>query len=135
MVAITSGKGGVGKTSVAVNLAVSLARCGHRVGILDADFGLGNVDVMLGLTPGSHLGDVLAGEKTLEDIMVDGPGGVRDHPGGQRHPRADRAHAGAVGAPGRRGLAGQRGASTSCSSTRRPASTTTSSTCCVSPSA
>ena len=51
MLAVTSGKGGVGKTNVAINLAVALARLGHRVGVLDADFGLGNVDVLLGLTP------------------------------------------------------------------------------------
>ena len=50
-IAVTSGKGGVGKTSVAVNLAVALARLRHRVVILDADFGLGNVDVLMGLAP------------------------------------------------------------------------------------
>jgi len=82
MVAITSGKGGVGKTSLTVNLAASLARFGHRVGILDADLGLGNVDVMLGLTPGSHLGAVVAGEQTLDDITVEGPDGVRVIPAG-----------------------------------------------------
>ena len=61
VVAITSGKGGVGKTSVTVNVALSLARLGHRVGVLDADFGLGNIDVMLGLTPEHHIGHLLAG--------------------------------------------------------------------------
>src|SRR5690606_30410473 len=50
-IAVTSGKGGVGKTSLTINLAVAMARLGHRVGILDADFALGNIDVMLGLTP------------------------------------------------------------------------------------
>ena len=69
MLAVTSGKGGVGKTNVAVNLAVALARLGHRVGVLDADFGLGNVDVLLGLAPERHIGHVLAGEKTLHDIV------------------------------------------------------------------
>ena len=54
--AVTSGKGGVGKTNVVVNLAVALARLRNRVAILDADFGLGNVDVLLGLTPPHHLG-------------------------------------------------------------------------------
>ena len=62
-IAVTSGKGGVGKTNVAINLAVALARLRHRVAMLDADFGLGNVDVLLGLAPPSHLGHVLAGEK------------------------------------------------------------------------
>jgi flagellar biosynthesis protein FlhG len=77
VLAITSGKGGVGKTNVAVNVAVSLARRGLRVGILDADFGLGNVDVMLGLTPRAHVGHVVAGEKSLEDVIVRGPLGVQ----------------------------------------------------------
>ncbi|MBI4476548.1 MAG: MinD/ParA family protein [Acidobacteria bacterium] len=75
--AITSGKGGVGKTNVVVNLGVALARLGQRVAILDADFGLGNVDVLLGLAPPFHLGHLFAGEKTLPEIMIDGPLGVR----------------------------------------------------------
>jgi flagellar biosynthesis protein FlhG len=76
-IAITSGKGGVGKTSVTVNLAVALARLGNRVAILDADFGLGNVDVLLGLAPPSHLGHLLTGERTIREIMVPGPMGVQ----------------------------------------------------------
>jgi len=76
-IAVTSGKGGVGKTSVVVNLAVALARLRHRVAILDADFGLGNVDVLLGLAPAWHLGHMLAGEKEIEDIVVTGPFGVQ----------------------------------------------------------
>ncbi|MFN8057705.1 MAG: MinD/ParA family protein [Vicinamibacterales bacterium] len=75
--AVTSGKGGVGKTNVAINLAVGLARLKNRVGILDADFALGNVDVMLGLAPQRHLGHLLAGEATVDAIAVDGPDGVR----------------------------------------------------------
>jgi flagellar biosynthesis protein FlhG len=81
-VAVTGGKGGVGKTSVVVNLAVALARLGRRVGILDADFTLGNVDVLLGLAPAAHIGHLLAGEKALRDIVVDGPMGVRIIPAG-----------------------------------------------------
>ena len=77
VMAVASGKGGVGKTNVAVNLAVALARLRHRVGLLDADFGLGNVDVLLGLAPERHIGHLLAGEATLHDIMIDGPGGVQ----------------------------------------------------------
>ena len=75
--AVTSGKGGVGKTNVVVNLAVSLARLHNRVGILDADFGLGNVDVLLGLAPPFHLGHLLSGEKDIHEIVVDGPHGIR----------------------------------------------------------
>ncbi|HEY6361508.1 MAG TPA: MinD/ParA family protein [Vicinamibacterales bacterium] len=77
VMAVASGKGGVGKTNVAVNLAVALARLRHRVGLLDADFGLGNVDVLLGLAPERHIGHLLAGEATLQDIMISGPGGVQ----------------------------------------------------------
>ena len=76
-IAVTSGKGGVGKTSVVVNLAVALARMRNRVAILDADFGLGSVDVQLGLAPTLHLGHFLAGERELEEIIVPGPFGVR----------------------------------------------------------
>ena len=82
VVAITSGKGGVGKTNVSINLAASLARRGYRVGILDADFGLGNIDVMLGLTPVYHLGHYLTGERTLDEIVIEGPLGIRIIPAG-----------------------------------------------------
>jgi flagellar biosynthesis protein FlhG len=82
IVAITSGKGGVGKTNVVLNLAASLARLGNRVGILDADFGLGNVDVLLGLSPQFHLGHYLSGEKSLDEVVVEGPHGVRIIPAG-----------------------------------------------------
>jgi flagellar biosynthesis protein FlhG len=81
-IAVTSGKGGVGKTSLAINLAVAIARLGHKVGVLDADFGLGNIDVMLGLTPEHHLGAVLDGSRSIADITLDGPSGVRVIPAG-----------------------------------------------------
>lgn len=81
-IAVTSGKGGVGKTSLTINLAVALARLGHRVGILDADFGLGNIDVMLGLTPEEHLGAVLDGSRRVSDVTLEGPSGVRIIPAG-----------------------------------------------------
>ncbi|HEX4998918.1 MAG TPA: MinD/ParA family protein [Terriglobia bacterium] len=76
-IAITSGKGGVGKTNVVGNLAVSLANLKKRVLVLDADFGLANVDVLFGLTPKYNLRDVLYGDMGLEDIIVEGPAGVR----------------------------------------------------------
>ncbi|MEW6321183.1 MAG: MinD/ParA family protein [Acidobacteriota bacterium] len=82
VIGITSGKGGVGKTAVAVNLAIALARRGHSVGLVDADFALGKVDVMLGLTPRAHLGHVLRGERALEETVLDGPAGIRVVPAG-----------------------------------------------------
>ena len=81
-IAVTSGKGGVGKTSLTVNMGVAMARLGHRVGILDADFALGNIDVMLGLTPPAHLGSVLDGTARVKDITLDGPAGIRIIPAG-----------------------------------------------------
>jgi len=81
-IAVTSGKGGVGKTSLTINLAVAMARLGHRVGVLDADFALGNVDVLLGLTPDDHLGAVLDGVRAVRDVAIDGPSGIRVIPAG-----------------------------------------------------
>ena len=77
VIAVTGGKGGVGKTHVSVNLAMALAELGRRVVLMDADLGLANVDVQLGLRPRATLADVLSGERSLRDVMVDGPGGIR----------------------------------------------------------
>ncbi len=77
ILAVTSGKGGVGKTNIVANLSVCLSELGKKVVVLDADFGLANVDVLLGLTPRYHLGHVLFGNKTLNEIMVQGPQGIR----------------------------------------------------------
>lgn len=77
VIAVTSGKGGVGKTSIAVNLAVSLAREGREVVLFDADLGLSNVDIALGLRPRYDISEVMSGDRTLEEILVQGPVGVR----------------------------------------------------------
>jgi len=77
VIAVTSGKGGVGKTNVSVNLATAMAQTGKQVMLLDADLGLANVDVMLGLNPSYNLSHVMSGERTLEEILVDAPGGFR----------------------------------------------------------
>jgi flagellar biosynthesis protein FlhG len=77
ILAVTSGKGGVGKTNVVANLSVSLSELGKKIVVLDADFGLANIDVLLGLTPRYHLGHVLFGNKTLTEIMIPGPKGIR----------------------------------------------------------
>ena len=82
VIAVTSGKGGVGKSNVAVNLALELAARGRRVTLLDADLALANADVLLGLNPQYHLGHVLAGQQSLDEVIVDAGRGVRLIPGG-----------------------------------------------------
>lgn len=82
VIAITSGKGGVGKTNIAANLAISLCRKNKKVLVLDADLGLANMDVLLGLTPKYCLLDLLNGNKELSDILIEGPEGVLILPAG-----------------------------------------------------
>jgi len=82
VVSVASGKGGVGKSSISVNLAISLGRLGVRVLVVDADFGLANVDVMLGVTSRFDVSHFLRGEKTLHDIIQLGHEGVRFISGG-----------------------------------------------------
>ncbi|MFC5440712.1 MinD/ParA family ATP-binding protein [Rhodanobacter ginsenosidimutans] len=81
-IAVAGGKGGVGKSTVSVNLGMSLSMAGHDVMLLDADMGLANVDVLLGLTPSRHIGHLLDGECGLEDLILEAPRGLRVIPAG-----------------------------------------------------
>ncbi len=76
VIAVTSGKGGVGKTSLSVNLALQFQEQGKRVVILDADFGLANVEIMLGIRPQYNLADLIFNNKSIEEIITEGPMGV-----------------------------------------------------------
>lgn len=87
VIAVSSGKGGVGKSNVVANLAVALTKVGKRVLILDADLGLGNLDVLLGLVPRHTIEDVLVGTHTLDEIVLKGPGGIHVLPASSGVPR------------------------------------------------
>jgi len=80
VIAVSSGKGGVGKSNVVINLAVSFDQLGKRVLVMDADLGLANIDVLLGLTPRHNISHVLDGRKQLKDVLIDGPGSIRIMP-------------------------------------------------------
>ena len=77
VIAVTGGKGGVGKTNVSLNTAIALGQLGNRVLVLDADLGLANCDVMLGLRVERNLSHVLSGECELDEILVEGPAGIK----------------------------------------------------------
>lgn len=76
VIAVTGGKGGVGKSNVAVNLSMALAKMHKRVVLLDADLGLANVDVLLGLKPKFTMEDVLSDRCTMQEVLLEGPGGI-----------------------------------------------------------
>ena len=76
VITITSGKGGVGKSNIAINLAISLSRLGKKVIVLDADFGLANVEIMLGIRPLYNLSDLMFKGKSLSEIITKGPENV-----------------------------------------------------------
>jgi len=81
-ITVTSGKGGVGKTSLVANMAICLAQAGQRVIILDADLGLANIDVVFGVRPRHSLMDVVNGEMNIDEIMIQGPAGIQIIAGG-----------------------------------------------------
>lgn len=82
IITITSGKGGVGKSNFVVNLAITLVKKGKKVLIFDADIGMGNDDVLMGIYPRHSVLDLINGKLAIEDIIVDGPEGVKLLPGG-----------------------------------------------------
>lgn len=82
VITVTSGKGGVGKTNTSINLALQLAATGKRVVVLDADFGLANIEVMLGIRPTYNLADLMFKGKELKDIISEGPENIRFISGG-----------------------------------------------------
>lgn len=77
VIAVTGGKGGVGKTNVSLNMAIALANMDKEVMLMDADLGLANIDVLLGLHPKYNLQHVIRGERTLEEVIVEGPSGIK----------------------------------------------------------
>lgn len=77
VIAVTGGKGGVGKTNLSVNLSVALAEMRRRVVLMDADLGLANVDVLLGIKAKYTIADVLNGSKDIKDVLVNGPKGIK----------------------------------------------------------
>lgn len=81
VIAVASGKGGVGKTNFTVNFALALQEAGKRAVIFDADLGMANIDVVLGIVPTFNLTHVIKGQKTLQEIMVEGPSGLKILPG------------------------------------------------------
>ena len=77
VIAVTSGKGGVGKTNTSINIAASLAKQGHKVMLMDADLGLANIDINLGLQCPFNMAHVMSGEKALSEIIQTGPFGIQ----------------------------------------------------------
>ena len=82
VITITSGKGGVGKTNFTINLGLALRKLGYRVTILDADLGLANIDVIVGMIPKYTLAHVIRNEKSIEEVIVEGPEGIKIVSGG-----------------------------------------------------
>lgn len=87
IIAVTGSKGGVGKSNLVINLAVSLGRSGHRVLVIDGDLGLASLDVLLGLVPARTVEHFIQGEARLEDVLIEGPSGIRILPAACGVPR------------------------------------------------
>lgn len=82
IITVTSGKGGVGKSNFVVNTAISLQKMGKKVLIFDADMGMGNDDVLMGFLPRYNVFDVILGNKSIDEVVIEGPHGVKLLPGG-----------------------------------------------------
>ena len=82
VIVIASGKGGVGKSTLAINLSLHLCKMGYKVALMDADLGMANIDIMLGLIPEYNLYDIIRSKKTIQDIIINGPHGLNIIPGG-----------------------------------------------------
>ena len=82
VLAVSSGKGGVGKTTIVANLAYALSKSGKKVLVVDTDLGLNNIDILFGLTSKKHIGHVLSGKSNVEDIILHGPEGIHVLPAG-----------------------------------------------------
>ncbi|MCH2605751.1 MAG: MinD/ParA family protein [Nitrospinales bacterium] len=82
VLAVSSGKGGVGKTTIVANLAYALSKRGKKVLVVDTDLGLNNIDILFGLTSKKHIGHVLSGKSNVEDIILHGPEGIHILPAG-----------------------------------------------------
>ncbi len=80
-IAVTSGKGGVGKSNIALNMAIAAAKLGHRVTLVDADLGLANIDVLADLKTRYNIAHVISGRKNIVEIIADGPAGIKVIPG------------------------------------------------------